>query len=295
MDSFKLEAFLAAVELGSLSAAADSLGYTQPGITRVIHSLEDEMGFELLVRTKKGVVLTENGRTMLPLFRDIVRASNSAKELSGEIRGLMSGNLVIGSYYSVSAMLLPEVLKEFKTSFPGIRIRIREGGNRDFARWIQNKSVDCCFAIQPAEDVACDWIPVLQDELMVWLPADHPFAQKESYPLKELMNEPYIATSPDQDTEIDRMFRKEGITPNPVFSTADAYTAYRMVEAGLGVSVNDRLFSDRWDGDVTALPFSEPQKITLGIALPSLREASPAAKKFIECVKDSIQQTNSYH
>ena len=288
MDSFKIEAFLTALDLGSISAAGNFLGYTQPGITRIIRSLEDEMGFDLLVRTKKGVVITENGKTMLPLFREIVHASNNALELSGSIKGVLSGTLVIGSYYSVSSMLLPEVIKTFKTHYPGIRIRIHEGGNRDFAKWLQNKSVDCCFAIQPADGVSCDWIPILQDEMMVWLHSDHPLAGNSSYPLEELESELYIATSPDEDTEIDRMLQKENIKPTSVFSTANAYTAYRMVEAGLGVSVNDKLFTDRWDGDVVALPFTSPQKITLGISVPSLKEASPATKKFIECVKESF-------
>jgi DNA-binding transcriptional LysR family regulator len=269
-----------------LSAAGESLGYTQPGITRIINTLEEELGFKLLVRTRNGVVLTENGKTMLPIFREIVRASNSARELAGEIRGVLSGTLVIGSYYSVSAMQLPEIIGRFKADYPGIRIKLREGGNGEFARWLSNKSVDCCFAIQPANNVPCDWIPVIQDELMAWLPPDHPRIHDKSYPVKELENEPSIATSPDQDTEIDRMFRTQGIAPVPVYSTADAYAAYCMVEAGLGVSVNDNLFSDKWGGNVVALPFDPPQKITLGIALPSLKEASPAMRRFLEYIPE---------
>ena len=85
MDSLKCEAFLAAVEQGSFTAAAQLLGYTQPGITRMIRSLEAETGFPLLVRSPRGVMPTENGKAMLPLFREIVRARQSAEELSSEI------------------------------------------------------------------------------------------------------------------------------------------------------------------------------------------------------------------
>ena len=69
MDAVKCEAFLTAVDRGSFTAAAETLGYTQSGITRMINALESELGFPLFVRQKKGVVLTENGKTMLPAIR----------------------------------------------------------------------------------------------------------------------------------------------------------------------------------------------------------------------------------
>ncbi len=289
MDSFKCEVFLTAVDLGSLSDAADFLGYTQPGITRIIKSLEDEVGFPLLVRMKKGVVLTENGRTMMPLFRSLVSAGKNAIEMSGEICGLTSGTLVIGSYYSVSAMLLPGILKVFQSRYPNIRIRLKEGGNSDLARWLSHKSVDCTFAIKPSKNIECDWIPIYQDELTVWLPQSHSMADKKKYPVAQLGDEHFISTMPGQDTEIDRFLKRKGITPNMTFSTADAYAAYKMVEAGLGVSINNRLFTKDWNGNVSILPLSPPEKIMLGISVPSLREASPATRKFIECVKELYQ------
>ena len=69
MEAVKCEAFLAAAELGSLTATAELLGYTQSGVTRMIGTLEEELGFPLFLRSKKGVQLTENGKLMLPLLR----------------------------------------------------------------------------------------------------------------------------------------------------------------------------------------------------------------------------------
>ena len=70
MEAVKCEAFLAAAELGSLTATAELLGYTQSGVTRMIGTLEEELGFPLFLRSKKGVQLTENGKLMLPLLRE---------------------------------------------------------------------------------------------------------------------------------------------------------------------------------------------------------------------------------
>lgn len=71
MEAVKCEAFLAAAELGSLTATAELLGYTQSGVTRMIGTLEEELGFPLFLRSKKGVQLTENGKLMLPLLREV--------------------------------------------------------------------------------------------------------------------------------------------------------------------------------------------------------------------------------
>ena len=71
MDVTKCEAFLAAIDHGSLTAAGVFLGYTQSGITRMINALEEEVGFPLFIRTKKGVSPTENGKAMIPAFRSI--------------------------------------------------------------------------------------------------------------------------------------------------------------------------------------------------------------------------------
>lgn len=152
MDVTKCEAFLAAIDHGSLTAAGVFLGYTQSGITRMINALEEEVGFPLFIRTKKGVSPTENGKAMIPAFREIVRAHNHALEIGADIRGILSGALTIGSYYSVSAMWLPPILKRFRQLYPNVRINMKEGGNREMTRWLNEMSVDCCFLLSLRRD-----------------------------------------------------------------------------------------------------------------------------------------------
>ena len=284
MDKVKCEALLAAVDGGSLSSAASVLGYTQPGITRMIDSLESELGFRLLERTKKGVSLTANGERMLPYLREVVRVHRMAEEIGGSICGILSGVLTIGCYYSVSAMLLPNILQRFLSDHPGVQIILKEGTNEELSRLLKDRSVDLCFAAQPSDKTACDWIPVLEDELLVWLPENHPDARMSRFPVEKLADYPFVMIEPGSDTDLDRVFSRAGVRPDIHFETKDAYSAYRMVEAGLGISLNQRLISREWNGRVVTLPFDPPQYVNLGIAIPSLREASPAARKFIEYI-----------
>lgn len=289
MDEVKCEALITAAEQGSLSRAARILGYTQPGISRMIHSLEEELGFPLLIRTKKGVELTPNGKTVLPYLEETVRAARLTHETSASILGLLSGTLTIGCYYSVSSMILPPLLKRFGTDYPRVRIILREGTNAELAEALENRTIDFSLAAPTPESLEYDHIPILEDELVVWLPPSHPLAGKTAFPLEALTSYPFIITQPGQDTDIDRLLSKYHIHPDFHFATKDAYSTYRMVEAGLGISFNQSLFARGWKGNVVTLPFDPPQVIHLDISIPSLKEASPAAKKFIQYVEEAYR------
>ena len=104
----------------------------------------------------------------------------------------------------------------------------------------------------------------------------------DRFPVDRLADYPFIITQPENDTDIDRVLEETGIKADIHFATKDAYSTYKMVEAGLGISLNQRLIARDWHGRVTALPFDPPQYIHIGIAVPLLKEASPVAKKFIE-------------
>lgn len=289
MDLTKCEAFLRAVDSGSITAVAESMEYTQSGISRMMNALEDEVGFPLLIRNKKGVAPTADGKRMIPIIRELVRLNEQASQMCAEIRGIVYGNLTIGTYYSVAAYWLPTIIKNFQKNYPEIHINIREGSNSDLIPLLDDHRLDCCFFAE-FPDMACDWIPLKKDELVVWLPKDHPKAKLKAYPLAELDGEPFIITMPGRDTDIDRLLKQDGLTPDIRFSTADAYSTYAMVAAGLGVSLNNELITRNWTGEVVTLPFDPPRRITLGIAVPSLNNASPAAKKFIECARKTIRQ-----
>ena len=281
MDALKCEAFIAAAEQGSFTLAAETLGYTQSGITRMISALEEELGFSLFIRSKRGVSLSENGMTMLPICRELVRAHKQAEAIGADIRGSVRGTIVIGSYYSVSALLLPTILKEFSNKYPGVQIKLQEGGNKEMSRWLNENSVDICYCAQP-HDVNCDWLPIFSDELVAWLPKNHPYAGKESYPIEKLAEESFIHTQPGNDNEIDRLLEEYDIHPYAAYSTRDAFTTYNMVAKGIGISFNQKLISTKWIKQIAEVPFDPPQYVSLGLAVPSLKEASPAAKRFIQ-------------
>lgn len=281
MDSVKCQALLLAIQYGSLTAAGKELGYTQSGMTRMIRSLEKEISFPLLVRNKQGVRPSANGQQMVPVFQEVVRASQKATDLGAAIQGVLAGVLNIGSYYSVAAAWLPKILRRFQAQYPKVEVHLLEGTNQELAQWLNEKDVDCCLAAKPGGDVAYDWIPLKDDELVVWLPPDHPWTAEKEIPVEWLNGAPFVIPLPDHDTDIDRFLAAKQVQPDIRFTTTDSYTAYCMVEEGLGISINNRLTTEKWTGRVELRPLAPAQSISLGLAVPDIQEMSPAASKFV--------------
>ncbi|MDQ0205080.1 LysR family transcriptional regulator [Pectinatus haikarae] len=287
MDIIKCKVLLTAVDAGSFSAAATILGYTPSGVTRIINALEKEIGFAILMRSHKGVKITKDGAQMLPLLRKLVHFHEQTEQLGAQIRGLDVGNLTIGTFYSIAACWLPEIIKAFQSDYPGIKVHTMEGANSDLLHWFEEHRIDCCFFSEyPVEG---DWIPLKRDRLVVWLPQDHPKADLSVFPIEEINGAPFIETLPDCNTDIERFLREKKLRPDIRFTTIDNYTTYSMVAAGLGISLNKELMSVNWSGNVAIKPLDPPYYITLGIALPSLHNASPATKKFIAYAQKVIQ------
>ena len=132
------------------------------------------------------------------------------------------------------------------------------------------KTIDCCLSAKFGNDVTYDWIPLYEDELVVWLPPDHPWTEEESITLAHLDDAPFVIPLPNRDTDIDRFLAANFLEPDIRFTTSDPYTAYCMVEEGLGISLNNRLTTKRWNGRVVLRPFEPAQHISLGIAVPDI-------------------------
>lgn len=130
-----------------------------------------------------------------------------------------------------------------------------------------------------------DWYPMMQDEMMAWLPVDHPLARRKKVPVKAFEKEAYIETYPERDIDNVRVFAKCKVTPNLQFASMDSYATYAMVEAGLGISMNNAINGRAWSGNVKILPLEPEQEVEIGVA--SLQELSTIGRAFLEYMKEN--------
>lgn len=282
MDITKYEVLLKVVDDGSFSSAAEELGYTPSGMNRLIGSIEQDLGFAIFHRTKKGVRLTNDGERILPTVKRIVSLERQLREDADDICGLETGNINIGTIYSVASMLLPDAIREFKKMYPGITVQVIQGSHQELNQWFDEGKVDLLFTSKRSHEE--NWITIKKDPMVVWINKNHPLADLEAFPEKSLFSEPLILTMPGQDTDSEKYLNDRNIKPNIQYSSRDSFASYRMVEAELGVSLNNLMMAQNWDGDVVVLPLDPPAHIELGIRYPE--QCSLSAKKFCELARN---------
>lgn len=133
MDIEKLKALKTAVEIGSITQAAEHMGYSQPGLTGILKRLEQEVGYPLLRRGTKGVRLTEAGEAVMPYIERILRESDTFEHAVRALRPAQQDELRIGSYTSISKNWLPQVIRGFSRKYPGVRPCISTIATQDSA------------------------------------------------------------------------------------------------------------------------------------------------------------------
>ncbi len=287
MDTEKYKALLCAIEKGSLSAAGEALGYTPSGISRMMTSLEEEVGFALLNRSRNGAIPTEECERLLPVIRQIVSAEKRCREQISEIHGMESGHVSVGSSYTEYYKWLTSIISQFCKAYPNITISISEGTSSELIHMVEEGKIDFCIVSK--RKGSFDWIPIKKDDLLVWVPKDNPYVKQGYMPLKALENEPFIEMYPDKETDNSIFLKENNIKVRAKYSTTDTFAAYYMVRSGLGITLVNQVFAQMWkEEEVVALPLEPAKKIDIGIAVPKMENKSPALKKFISFAKDYL-------
>lgn len=288
MESSRCKAFLAAVDCGSFSKAADKLNYTPSGVSQLVSALENELGLTLLERNNKGVHPSADGQLLVPAMREFLAQEERIYQTTAEILGLSIGRVSIASYVSVATHWLPQVISKFQKDYPGIQLSLMDGIHQDVNSWLDSKQADIAFTSYK-EPMGYDWIPLAEDPMIAVLPKNHPLASESIFPVERIAEEKLIMPGLGHDDDVFPMFDKFGITPNIAYATIETFSALQMVEQGLGISIMNELITRNWQCDVVKLPIHPAQSITLGIAVPSLQHASPAVRKFIKYAQEVIQ------
>ena len=280
MDTEKCAALLCVLESGSITAAADRMGYTVSGISRMMAAMEAESGFPFLIRSRNGVCPTEECKNLLPTIKEIARLGRLYDERCSAIRGLEAGVIRVGSVYSAYYDWLAQTMARFSAQHPGIEVSFLQGSSSEFYARLAEHEIDFCIVSRREGDY--DFIPLRKDPLMAWVPVDHPRVRDGVYPLRDFEAEPYIDTYPGQETDNALAFRANGLTPHGQFLSVDVRSTKAMVAAGLGVSLNNAILSHEMDlAGVAVLPTQPLFEVEIGIAAPRKEDRSPAAEGFL--------------
>lgn len=281
MNIQKYLAFLKTVEYGSITKAAETLSYSQSGISRMIQDIEKDWGLSLLERNRGGVRLTSEGTKLLPHIQSLCTEYETLRRQAAELKGMGSGLIRIGTFSSVATHWLPNIIREFQKDYPNIAYELLLGDYKEIEAWIQEGRVDCGFLRLPTLP-EFDTIFLEQDDFLVILPENHPLTQKEKISLPDLGKEPFLLLEKDQNTEISDFFRKHDFIPNVHFTLWDDYAILAMVEGGMGVSLLPRLILKRIPYRVAVRELDLPAYREIALVLKSQKNASLAVKHFLK-------------
>jgi len=281
MNIQKYMAFIKTVECGSFTRAAETLNYSQSGISRMINDLEKEWKVSLLERGRTGVRLTSDGLTLLPFAKSVCGEYEKLQMQVNELNGLQSGLIRIGTFSSVATHWLPKIIREFQKSYPNIDYEMLLGDYAEIEHWILEGRVDCGFLRLPTHP-DLETIFLEQDKLLVVLPENHALADCERFPVSSLCDYPFILLKKSAKADISEALEQWNITPNVHFTTWDDYAIMSMIESGLGISILPELILRRVPYRVVTKELDVPAYRKIGLAIRDKKNASLAVRRFID-------------
>lgn len=237
MSLSKYQIFLRTVECGSFRKAAESMSFTQSGVSHAVQSLEDELGVCLLSRSRGGVTLTADGRALLPRIQRLCTEHHRLVQAAADLKGMESGLVKVASFSSVSAQWLPLILKSFGELYPNIEFEMLTGDYYDqIESWIVSGEADCGFLRLPSLK-GLSVYPLHQDQLKIIVPCGHPQADCNPFPVETIATEPFIRLEEGDDYEIRAALDEMGVHPHVRYTAREDRTILAMVSNGLGISL----------------------------------------------------------
>lgn len=286
MDTEKCRALLSVLKTQSISKTANLLGYTPSGISRMISSLEEETGFPLINRSRKGITATKACEALLPIIEALNYQGSQYRELASRICGIETGSFTVGTAYTAFYPWLSKLIYNFSEAYPGININLLEGTSSELSLAIENENLDFCIISKRSGNH--EWLPIFEDELVALLPNNHPEASCERLPISAFSAEPFIEIYPNQETDNSRFFNAHDIHPHVRYSTTDSFAACAMVEAGLGITLVNELIAKKLNGSVVKKTIEPALSTEIGIATARRDHQSPAVKKFVQYAQNEL-------
>ncbi len=242
----------------NLTTVADALFTSQPGVSRHIKELEDELGVEIFVRRGKRLTgLTEPGKELIGVVERIVLDTRNLQRIADQFAARDRGQLVVAATHTQARYALPKVIRQFKLDYPSVHLVLHQGSPREIADLLATGEADLAIATESLEPTSERIsFPAYSWHHAVIVPDGHPLAGQQPLRLEDIAEHP-IVTYHEGFTgrgRIDATFAEAGLVPDIVLSAIDADVIKTYVELGLGIGIIAAMaFDPRKDSGLTLL------------------------------------------
>jgi len=244
MDTQTLKNFIRLAETLHFTKASEQVFMAQPALSRQIRRLEESIGAKLFERNKRNVLLTKAGVYFKQAAQQTLDQLNYAINRAKQIHNGEAGEIRIGYTHSIVQSILPRIIKEIRAEFTDVKTVLREMNNPEQYRDLAEQKIDIGFATNPIVPEQLKSKVFFKDVFVVVLPANHHLLAAEPFDFSALANEPFILPHAVEGSDyvyaVESICLDAGFLPNVVHHTSSVSSALKLVEAGLGVTIEPK-------------------------------------------------------
>lgn len=302
LDSNRLHVLREVARCSSFAAAAAALDYTPSAVSQQVAALERAVGATLVERGRRGISLTEPGRTLVTHAERILTAMEAAESEIDALVRVRSGLLRLGWFATAGASLMPKAIATFRTRHPDVHLHLVEADPEECAERLKQHQLELAliYDFELGGRRLCDnvcGVDLLEDRLYVALPRHHVLASRTSISLRDLADEPWIQGVRGGSTleVLPIACRAAGFEPNVAFRTDDHMAVQGLVAAGVGVGLIPSIALPTARPDIEVRPITDPALVrTVRAALPPTGYRAPAADAMLEILAEVSPKIVSY-
>lgn len=293
MDLRQLSYFLEVARHGSFSKASHHLHLSQPTLSKMVKSLEEELGVLLFERSTRRIELTDAGEVVLTHAQNIVRSFENLDAALTEVKQIKKGRFTLGLPPVIGASFFPKIIARFHQLYPNVQIQLVEEGGIWVEQALLEGEIDLGVVVLPVDEELFETVPLVKRELKLVVHPKHPLAEKDRVTLLDLQKESFI------------LFRKgfalhervreacilSGYEPTVAYESAQWDLISELVSAHMGISLLPDTICDKLDpAQVTVIRMAEP-KVHWNLAMIWHKHhyLSYAAKAWVRFVQESLE------
>ncbi len=255
--------FLIAVAQNNLNitAAAERLFTSQPGVSKQIRLLEEELGVSIFERAGRQLTaITAAGSAIIERAEAVLREVDSIRDVAAEFSDPNCGSISIATTHTQARYMLPKIIKTFRARYPGVDLQMHQGNPEQISEMAAGGSVDFAIATEATVDFGnLVMMPCYRWNRAIVVPCDHPLRDTDPLTLEAIAEHPIVTYvfGFTGRSQLDRSFRTLGLEPQVVFTATDADVIKTYVRLGLGVGILAKMaYDENSDGDLCALDAS---------------------------------------
>jgi DNA-binding transcriptional LysR family regulator len=244
MDIQTLKHFIKLAETLHFTKASEQVLMAQPALSRQIKQLEQSIGAELFKRNKRNVSLTKAGVYFKQAAQQTIDQLDYAINRTRQIHSGEAGEIKIGYTHSIVQTMLPRIIKEIRAAYPNVKTVLREMNNNEQYRGLAEQKIDVGFATNPIAPENLKSKIFFEDVFVVVVPENHPLLKGGVRPFSAFANEAFILPHEIEGSgylrTVESICLDAGFFPNVVHHTSSVNSALRLVEAGLGITIEPK-------------------------------------------------------